>query len=223
MRTPGALAARPLDARVHPTQPGIHALDAGQGLVYVPVSYRMEQPAALIVMLHGAGEDAMQSIRVLRHVADRDGVLLLAPKSRGATWDVLVHGFAEDTREIDGELREVFSRYAVDAAHVAVAGFSDGASYALSLGLSNGELFSHVLAFSPGFMAPEELRGRPRIYVSHGIADRVLDVDLCSRSLVPRLRANGYAVQYLEFDGGHAVPPEVATRATRWFLHREEG
>jgi phospholipase/carboxylesterase len=28
------------------------------------------------------------------------------------------------------------------------------ASYALSLGIANGNLFSHVLAFSPGFLAP---------------------------------------------------------------------
>lgn len=39
------------------------------------------------------------------------------------------------------------------------AGFSDGASYALSLGLPNGNLFSHIVAFSPGFMrAPTLVR-----------------------------------------------------------------
>jgi len=53
---------------------------------------------------------------------------------------------------------------------VAIQGFSDGASYALSLGLTNGDLFTHVIAFSPGFAAPAEQRGRPRIYVSHGVA-----------------------------------------------------
>ncbi len=31
-------------------------------------------------------------------------------------------------------------------------GFSDGASYALSLGVPNGDLFTHIVAFSPGFM-----------------------------------------------------------------------
>jgi phospholipase/carboxylesterase len=219
MPTPGALAARPHPAHAHATRPGIHALDSGDGLVYVPESYRAQQPAPLVVMLHGAGGNAMQAIRFLRHAADHDGLLLLAPKSHHSTWDVLVErGFGDDTREIDRELKEVFSAYAVDAERVAIAGFSDGASYALSLGLSNGELFSDILAFSPGYMRPEALRGKPRIYVTHGAADAVLNIDLCSRVLVKRLRTNGYAVEYKEFAGGHALPPEIATRAARWFL-----
>jgi predicted esterase len=36
-------------------------------------------------------------------------------------------------------------------ATLAVSGFSDGASYALSIGPANGDLFTHVMAFSPGF------------------------------------------------------------------------
>ena len=220
MATPGALTARPpKTAHAHETQPGIHALDAGGALVYVPASYRAEQPAPLIVMLHGAGGDSMQSIRLLRHVADREGLLLLAPKSRVSTWDVLARrAFGPDTRAIDDEMQEVFSRYPVQPGRVAVAGFSDGASYALSLGLSNGELFSDVLAFSPGYMAAEAMRGKPRIYLSHGTGDRVLDIDRCSRFLVQRLRDGGYAVEYREFDGAHAVPPEVVSEAVRWFL-----
>ena len=218
MGVPGLLTARPHPIHAHPVQPGIHALERADGLVYVPEAYRPEEPMPLIVMLHGAGGDALQSIRLMRHVADGEGTLLLAPKSRGATWDLQTrHGL--DTPVIDGELHQVFSRYAVDREHVAVAGFSDGASFALSLGLSNGELFSAVLAFSPGYMAPDTLRGKPRLHLTHGTADHVLNIDLCSRALVTRLRASGYAVEYREFDGGHAVPPEVVTRAARWFLH----
>jgi predicted esterase len=169
-------------------------------------------------MLHGAGGNAMQSISQLRGIADRSGVLLFAPKSLASSWNVLMQGFARDTRAIDEELRELFTRHAVDAAHVAVAGFSDGASFALSLGIANGGLFSDVLAFSPGYMAPEALRGKPRIFISHGILDPVLGIDACSRALVPRLRGLGYAVEYYEFDGGHEVPPAVVLLAVRWFL-----
>ena len=45
------------------------------------------------------------------------------------------------------------------------------ASYALSLGIANGNLFSHVLAFSLGFLAPASQTGSPRIFVSHGTQD----------------------------------------------------
>jgi phospholipase/carboxylesterase len=99
-----------------------------------------------------------------------------------------------------------------------VSGFSDGASYALSLGLANGELFGDVLAFSPGFMAPAALAGKPRIFMSHGVDDRVLPIDRCSRRIAPQLRAHGYDVDYREFPGPHVVPPEMGTAALERFL-----
>jgi phospholipase/carboxylesterase len=54
--------------------------------------------------------------------------------------------------------------------------------------------------------------------VSHGIDDRVLPIDPCSRRLVPALRNSGYDVDYREFDGGHTVPPEMVTAAIARFL-----
>jgi predicted esterase len=87
-------------------------------------------------------------------LADEAGLVLLAPESRGTTWDVLRGGYGPDVAFIDRALEQTFGRYAVDPRRLAVGGFSDGASYALSLGITNGDLFGHVLAFSPGFMAP---------------------------------------------------------------------
>ncbi|HYH46455.1 MAG TPA: phospholipase, partial [Thermoanaerobaculia bacterium] len=107
---------------------------------------------------------------------------------------------------------------AVDAARLAIGGFSDGASYALSVGLTNGDLFTHVLAFSPGFMAPARQEGKPGIYVSHGTRDEVLPIARCSRQLVPQLEQSGYQVIYREFDGPHTVPAEIARQATNWLV-----
>jgi phospholipase/carboxylesterase len=106
----------------------------------------------------------------------------------------------------------------VDPERVAVGGFSDGASYALSIGLNNGGLFRHVLAFSPGFAAPTRHEGRPRVFVSHGVDDRVLPIDPCSRRLVPMLRGGGLRRGLREFDGGHVVPPEMISAALARFL-----
>lgn len=47
-----------------------------------------------------------------------------------------------------------FARYNADPAHVAVGGFSNGASYALSLGIINSTLFHYIIAFSPGLLVP---------------------------------------------------------------------
>jgi len=162
-------------------------------------------------MLHGAGGDAAGALRLIDGAAPR--ALLLVPESRGRTWDLLQDGFGPDVAFLDAALHAVFRRYRTDPRRIALAGFSDGASYALSLGLGNGDLFTHVLAFSPGFAAPAQMVGRPAVFVSHGVADTVLPIDRCSRRLVPCLRAAGCAVHYREFDGGHGVPAEIASEA----------
>ncbi len=191
---------------------------ARDSYLYVPATYRVERPAPLVLLLHGAGGHARQGLYQLRSLADEAGVVLLAPASREYTWDLLVdRRYGPDVTLVDRALEHVFSLYAVDTARIAVGGFSDGASYALSLGITNGDLFTHVLAFSPGFVAPAEQVGSPRIFVSHGTHDEVLPIDLCSRRLVPRLERAGYDVRYREFDGGHTISPEIALEAVDWF------
>lgn len=148
--------------------------------------------------------------------------MLLAPNARGRTWDAILDRFGPDVASLDSLLEQVFERFALDRARIALGGFSDGASYALSLGLSNGDLFTHLIAFSPGFLAPGPRRGRPSIYVSHGVEDRVLPIVRCSRMIVPALRRSGYDVDYREFGGGHAVPAEVARASVSWLLGRDD-
>ena len=123
---------------------------------------------------------------------------------------MLVGGYGPDVVFIDRSLGQMFDRLAVDAEKVAVVGFSDGASYALSLGPTNGDLFTRVIAFSPGFASPGARRGMPPVFVSHGTSDGVLPIERCSRRIVPRLEREGYEVRYREFDGPHTVPRSIA-------------
>jgi phospholipase/carboxylesterase len=214
----GRLRARP--GRVtEPAAVGLRALEIGRGrdgLLYVPRGYVPERPLPLVLMLHGAGGNARGALDAFLPFADDEGLMLLAPESRRQTWDVLLGGYGQDVAFIDRALRQTFAGYAVDPDRIAVEGFSDGASYALSLGLTNGDLFGQIVAFSPGFMAPGVPQGAPRIFVSHGVRDEVLPIDRCSRRLVPRLREAGYAVVYEEFDGPHTVPADVVRRAVGW-------
>jgi phospholipase/carboxylesterase len=198
---PGA-AARPVDA-------GTRELASG-ALLQVPSG---PGPWPLVVLFHGAGSSAPAGSSLLPAGA---GLLLLAPQSLGSTWDVIERGFGPDVARLDADLETVFATCPVDPERVALGGFSDGASYALSLGLGNGDLVTHVIAFSPGFMAPEAPVGRPRVLVTHGVRDAVLPIDRCSRRLVPRLGDAGYDVTYEEFDGGHVVTPAHARRAVEW-------
>jgi len=196
------------------------SLDAERdALLYVPTSYQPDQPAPLAVLLHGAGGNAQHGIDLLVDLADAAGLLLLAPASYHQTWDVIVDDYGPDVEIIDQALAETFRFHRVDPARLALGGFSDGASYALSLGLTNGDLFSHLIAFSPGFMAPAAQRGRPSIYVSHGTQDEALPIEFCSRRIVPQLKQAGYTVRYEEFAGPHTVPDKIAKAAVKWLVH----
>jgi phospholipase/carboxylesterase len=219
-----------LSSRPHPPAPGqppsglVPLQLAGSdrdGALYVPPSYRHDTPAPLILSLHGAGGSGRRGLRRLQAHADATGFLLLVPDSREATWDVVRAGvFGPDVDFLDRALDLVYNRYNVDPARIMTEGFSDGASYALCIGLVNGDLFSRVIAFSPGFVTEGSRRGKPRIYVSHGVADRVLPIDLCSRRIVKDLRGDDYDVRYTEFEGGHDIPPEIAREAVAWMAAR---
>ncbi|SOZ39554.1 Putative esterase (fragment) (plasmid) [Cupriavidus neocaledonicus] len=108
--------------------------------------------------------------------------------------------------------------YRIDPRRLAFAGFSDGASYALSLGITNGDIASHVIAFSGGFMSVFMQTGIPRVFVAHGLADEQLPIATSGRAHAARLRAAGYDVEYVEFDGTHVIHAPVVERAIDFFL-----
>jgi phospholipase/carboxylesterase len=178
----GVLLARPASpALMPPSGRGIIPLGLSHerdGFLYVP-NRSYTAPVPLVVFLHGSGGDASQAAPLLP-LAEGHGVLILSVDSRGPTWDMIIGELGADAAFMDRALRLTFGHFPIDPAHVALSGFSDGASYALSLGLANGDLFTHVLAFSPGFAAPPRTLGRPRVFVSHGVRDRVLPCDRAS-------------------------------------------
>jgi phospholipase/carboxylesterase len=214
------LLARPGSPTTTPTL-GLSELGLGSsrdGLLYVPESYTPGTPMPLFVGLHGAGGDAAGWESYYDRSEER-GMVFMAPDSRSSTWDVLMGSFGPDVRFLDDALQHTFDRCRIDPTRMALAGFSDGASYALSLGLPNGDLFSHLIAYSPGFYVdPDEPVGRPPIYVSHGTGDTILRVDGTRDVIVPSLRNDGYDVTYEEFDGSHNVPAAISESALDWFL-----
>ena len=222
----GRLLARPGTPPSRPTgaSSGLQPLGLGSerdGLLYVPEGYgAAAEGAPLALVLHGSMSDARRGLSPFLGPAEEAGLVLLAPDSRDRRdWDIFFPGhYGPDVEFVDRALELTFGRLAVDAGRLAVAGFSDGASYALSLGLTNGDLFTHVMAFAPGLVVPGPRRVEASIFVSHGTRDEVLPIDKASRRIVPRLKRDGYEVRYREFEGGHTVPPEIAREAVYWFV-----
>lgn len=217
----GILTARPAGNPPGQAVSGTRKLGVGRdrdGLLRVPRSLPADRPAPLLVMLHGAGASASDMMPMVADSAEARGVVVLAPDSRGVSWDVIRGGYGEDVAFLDRALVEVFRTCAIDPARIAIAGFSDGASYALSLGLINGGLFSDIIAFSPGFVLPTRTEDAPAIFICHGREDPVLPIERCGRRIAVRLRALGYDIDYREFAGGHVVPADRMEAAFRRFL-----
>ena len=174
------------------------------------------EPLPLAVLFHGAGQNAESVLRRLGPASDEAGVAVLAPNSRDSSWDAIRGTFGRDVSFVNRCLELVFDSVSVDPARIAVGGFSDGATYALSLGLINGDFFRRVVAFSPGFVVDGTPHGRPSFFISHGTKDPILPIDRCSRLIVAGLQKRGYDITFREFDGGHEIPEEIATEGMRW-------
>ena len=213
----GRLTARPrASVTTSTSRERALGLDRGRDAILQLPTDATSAPLPLFVLFHGAGGSGEGVLRRIGRSADDAGVAVLAPDSRDSSWDAIRDRFGRDVTFVDRALERVFDTVSVDAARIAVGGFSDGATYALSLGLVNGDLFSRVVAFSPGFVVDGTPHGRPRVFISHGTADPILPIDQSSRVIVPRLRARGYDVTLREFDGGHEVPAAIARESMAW-------
>ncbi|MBZ5559119.1 MAG: phospholipase [Acidobacteriia bacterium] len=177
--------------------PGQHDLKLGDGdrdgTLYIPKSYSPDKAWPLIVLLHGAGGTG-RSTAYAFPLADEFGVIILAPDSRDeGTWDLLLHGYGPDVEFIGAALTRVQSRLNVDR--------------------RRRGLFGH----SAGVMRPAEVHGKPKIFISHGLSDPIMPIDVTSRVFVPRLKRLGYDVTYREYEGRHGVTPAIVRDAFEWF------
>ena len=157
-----------------------------EAIAYIPSTAGTRAP--LLVLLHGAGRRADQMIEYLTVEADERGIVLLAPTSSGATWDTvsraqqppsldsmlansLAHRFStsRDAARVEAAIAALGKTIPVDRSRTVLAGFSDGATFALAMGLSRDHPFFAVIAWSPGIAieTSRPARGR-RVFVSHG-------------------------------------------------------
>jgi predicted esterase len=223
-----ALSARPEAVTATALAAGVTPLSHG-ALVYRPANAEGQRP--LIVLLHGAGGNARDMLNVFREDADERGYLLLSLQSKEVTWDLIVSAsqsrsrmadprFGADVPRIDAVLRQVFAQASVDPRRVVLAGFSDGASYALSLGLANHELFGGILALSPGFMVPPDKIARgERVFIAHGRSDRVLAFSNAER-IADILGRTDLAFRFRPFDGGHVMSRAATAEGMEFLLAR---
>ena len=237
-REPELSTRVPAEAPAAAARPGYIDLSGG-GVAYIPASIPAGSRAPLLVLLRGAQGDGREMIDRFREQADRRGIILVAPPTGGRTWDAVmdfnpIHRsmpristirpadppipFGDDVVRVDGTISAIVRQVAVDPARIGLLGFSDGATYALALGTRNAGLFGTIIAFSPGFAFPKTSKGRQRIFLAHGMQDRVLPFPVSRRDIVPSLKRHGYDVTFVPFHGDHEMPDDIVDQAIGYFL-----
>lgn len=189
------------------------------GFLFVPRANGDTVRMPLLILLHGATQRARLFERLLP-LADSVGVVILAPDSREMTWDAVRGKFGPDVAFLDRAIMQAFDKAHIDPCRVAIGGFSDGASYALSLGIRNADRLRGVVALSPGFMIPAREMQKLPVFMRHGTGDRILPIERTSRRLVRALRGADFDVDYSEFDGPHTMRPADVQQAMQWVTRR---
>jgi predicted esterase len=201
---------------------------AGGAYAYLPKGLT-GAPVPLLVALHGAGGEAADVLEAFREDADRDGFVLLIPVSKAGTWDMIqdlkgrlgaemnvTPRYGKDLKALDESLTDIFAKVAIDPARVGLMGFSDGATYALSVGTANPQLFHTVIAFSPGPAFLSKFDPTQRVFISHGEEDNVLPY-VNTRGLVAKLRVKKVPITFANFHGKHEVPKDIHAQAIAFF------
>lgn len=202
------LSARPSAYPFIRLESGMHDLTVGGArvLAYLPRSARSRGRVPVLVFMHGASRDPLPFIAAHRPYADEAGVMVVAPYSVGFNWDAVNGGFGDDIPALDVIMQWVFYQVPADPRAIALSGFSDGAGYALSVGRANGDLFRRLVAYAPHSLYPVVAVERPPVIIYHGTHDGIVPFGLSSEYIVPTLREDGYDVELVSFEGGHAVP-----------------
>ncbi|MFG1340338.1 alpha/beta hydrolase [Xanthobacter autotrophicus] len=221
----GHIAFDPTPPDLPPLPPGRHDLGIAterDAVLVVPEGLSETTatgaPVPLMVLFHGGGGSADKILPMMEAHAQRRRFLLLVPQSAFPTWDIVIAGNGPDRERVEMALAAVAARFAVDPGHIAFAGHSDGGSYALSLGLTNGHFVTHVIASSAGFMSVHRQQGAPRIFISHGVHDEQIPIERSARVHTALLKDAGYDVTTMEYNGPHAWQPPVVGLAVDFFL-----
>ncbi|MDI9227982.1 hypothetical protein QMZ20_18610 [Serratia bockelmannii] len=179
-----------------------------------PPSLKSSAPAPLVIFFHGAGGEDAGALAQLHNLSETFRFILFAPRSGADSWDLLRGGWGEDADAVVRQLAWLKNRYKIDDKHIVMAGFSDGASYALSLGGRCAEV-THSVAWSPGFYLGN-VTGK-NIFISHADNDRVLPYCMTQR-MARELEVNNNNLIFRFHQAGHSVPGTFVEDALHYCL-----
>ncbi len=220
------LPAAPVGGGDGPPPRGLVRVARATSLAWVLTPERFEpgRRYPVVTVLHGAGRQDELLARAYRDEPARRGVLIAVVRSHDYTWDLIAGGDGHDLEFLAWLLAWLDVRYPTDATRRALVGYSDGASYALALALSNPRLFAAAIGWAAGFLAIDTANltpgdPKPRVLLEHGTHDQVFPFERVALPLRDLLVRLGYDVTFRVDEGGiHWPSAGFQAAALDWFL-----
>jgi predicted esterase len=217
---------RPPERRDEPAPTGfVHVENAWtQAYLLVPDEIDPERRYPLITVLHGAGRQDEALAKVYRDEPERRQALFLIPRSTAMTWDLIASEGRPDLDFLEFAYDLIYRRYPIDPARQGIIGYSDGASYGLSYGLSNPRIFQAVMGWAAGFkVIDERILGpagpKPRVLLEYGTHDQLFPFERVALPMRADLERRGYEVEFRVDEGGRHWPSSDFQReALDWFF-----
>jgi phospholipase/carboxylesterase len=205
--------------------------------LYTPDEIDPTHRYPLLTVLHGAGRQDEALMRAYRFEAQQRQAFVLVARSYHFTWDLIAFA-SQSGIGADGEpapMRPdldfleyaydlIYRRYPIDPGRQGLIGYSDGASYALSVALSNPQHFCAVAAWAAGFLALEAEVGapgtpRPAVFLEYGTHDEIFPFEQVAKPMKRQLEQLGCHVTFRIDEGGRHWPSgDFQAEALDWFF-----
>lgn len=190
----------------------------------------------VIIMMHGYGSNETDLFALAQYLPDKFLVISArGPYTLGENSYMWYQAdFSKETPVINAEqaessrkamlqfITDLRAEHPYDEHQIYIAGFSQGAIMAYSLGLSEPQKFKGVAAMSgrileetkPKIASKEKLAG-VNMFISHGTMDNVLKVGFARES---KAFLNGLNINptYKEYPEGHTISQEMLMDLVNW-------
>ena len=197
---------------------------AGKAVLLTPDEIDPERRYPLITVMHGAGRQDEMLVKACRDEPERRQALFLVPRSVNPTWDLIACEERPDLDFLEWAYDLIYRRYPVDHFRQGLLGYSDGASYALSVGLSNPRLFRALMVWAAGFVTLDSSLlsdgdPRPDVLLEYGTHDPVFPFEMIATPMRLALETAGYPLEFRVDQGGRHWPSgDFQREALDWFF-----
>ena len=200
---------------------------AGSAVLLTPSTLEPGRTYPLFTVLHGAGRQDKMLTKACQGQPDEREAFFLIPRSVEPTWDLIVGGEATDISFLAYAYDLIYRRYPIDPNRQVLIGYSDGASYALSLAISNPRLFEAAMCWAAGFVMLDPSAAtpddpKPSIYLEYGTHDELFPFERIALPMKENLTKAGYPVEFSVDEGGRHWPSGTFQgEALDWYFSRK--